>query len=176
MRLKKKQKEAVLAWIAEGLQTDEINTKAAEFKPPFVVTRQNVDQYRKSRKVDLQAIQKVDETNALTTGYALKEYRVMRLSQLAEVMSQDIFGGFLWTEQVKGVGSGDVAEIVEYEEFNKAEVDAYRGVLDDIAAETGGRVKRIEGGGEGGALQVIIEYANKNNTSEPTPSTTQDKE
>ena len=136
------------------MQTDEINARAAEFKPPFVVTRQSVDQYRKSRKVDLQAIKRVDEINALTAGYALKEYRVMRLSQLAEILAQDVFGGFLWTEQVKGVGSGDVAEIVEFEEFNKAEVDAYRGVLDDIAAETGGRAKRIEGTGADGAIVV----------------------
>jgi hypothetical protein len=42
-------------------------------------------------------------------------------------------------DQVKGVGSGDAAMIVDYEEFNKSEVDAYRGVLDDIAKEVGDR-------------------------------------
>lgn len=150
MRLKKKQKEAVLAWIAEGLQTDEINERAAEFHPSFSVTRQNVDQYRKSRKIDLEAISKVDETNALTAGYALKEHRVLKLSQLAELMERDIFGGFLWTEEVKGVGAGAAAEVVEYEEFNRAEVEAWRGVLDDIAAETGGRVRKTELTGKDG--------------------------
>jgi len=143
MRLRKAQKEAVLTWIAEGLQTDEINKRAAVFDPPFVVTRQNVDRYRKSRALDLKAIAAISETNALTAGYALKEHRVMKLSQLAEMLERDLMGGFLWTEEVKGVGSGDIAEIVDYEEFNRSEVDAYRGVLDDIAKETGGRKQAL---------------------------------
>ena len=146
----------MLAWIAEGLQTDEINSRAANFDPPFSVTRQNVAKYRKTRQYDLEAIQKVSEQNALSSGYALKEYRILRLSQMAELLAKDIFGGFLWTEEVKGVGAGPVAEIVDYEEFNKAEVDAWRGVLDDIAAEMGDRVKKVQGPGEGGAFEHII--------------------
>jgi hypothetical protein len=150
MRLRKKQKEAVLSWIAEGLSSGEINIRASTFNPPLQVTRQNVDKYRKTRAVDIKAISKVDETNALTQGYALKEHRVLKLSQLAELLAVDIFGGFLWTEQVKGVGAGTAAEVVDYDEFNKAEVEAYRGVLDDIASETGGRIKRIEATGKDG--------------------------
>lgn len=42
------------------------------------------------------------------------------------------------------LGSGPMSEKVEYEEFNKAEVDAYRGVLDDIAKEVGDRQKVVE--------------------------------
>jgi hypothetical protein len=154
MRLKKKQKEAVLEWIAEGLQTDEINQRAADFNPPFSVTRSNVSKYRSTRKTDLDTIKKVSEKNALSAGFALKEYRVLRLSQLAEMMAKDIFGGFLWTEEVKGVGAGAAAEIVDYDEFNRAEVEAFRGVLDDIAAEMGARTKKIEGSGEDGAILV----------------------
>lgn len=160
-RLKKSQKEALLSWIAEGLESGEINIRAAEFDPPFSVTRQNVDKYRKSRKLDLAAIMQINETNALTTGYALKEHRILKLSQLAELMERDIFGGFLWTEQVKGVGAGAAAEVVEYEEFNRAEVDAWRGVLEDLAAETGGRVKKLEGTGKGGALILRVVYEEK---------------
>ena len=149
-RLRKKQKEALLSWIAEGLESGEINARAAQFKPPFTVTRQNVDRYRKTRAIDLETISKVTETNALTVGYAVKEYRVLKLSQLAELLERDLFGGFLWTEQVKGVGAGAAAEVVDYDEFNKAEVDAYRGVLEDLAAETGGRIKKIEATGKDG--------------------------
>ena len=150
MRLKKTQKEAVLEWVAEGLQTDEINARASEFRPAFDVSRQQVDYYRKTRAQDIKAIKSVDELNALTTGLALKENRVSRLQQLAALMEKDLFGGFLWTDEVKGVGSGDIAEIVDYEEFNKAEVDAYRGVLDDIAREVGDRRIRqdVTSGGE----------------------------
>lgn len=157
MRLRKAQKEAVLAWIAEGLQSDEINARAASFDTPFSVDRQQVDYYRKSRAIDLQAIAKIDEKNALTIGYALKEYRVMKLSKLASLLEADLFGGFLWTEETKGVGSGDAAEVIDYDVFNAAEVAQYRGVLDDIAKEVSGRVQRQEmTGADGGAVTIRI--------------------
>jgi 5'-3' exonuclease len=139
MRLKKAQKEALLSWIAEGLRTDECNERAALFDPPFSVSRQQVDHYRETRKVDLAAIERAAQMDALTEGLALKEVRVSKLQQLAALMERDLFGGFLWTEEIKGVGQGAAAQIVEYESFNSAEVDAYRGVLDDIAKEVGGR-------------------------------------
>jgi hypothetical protein len=139
MRLEKAQKDAVLAWIAEGLQTDEINERAAEFDPPFHVSRQQVDYYRKSRKIDIEAITQSDEGDALRAGLALRSERVKKLKRIAALIEGDLFGGRLWLRQEKGIGSGDKAKIVEYEEFNKAGVDAYRGLLDDIARETGGR-------------------------------------
>lgn len=144
MRLKKKQKQAVLEWIGAGLPTNEINEKAATFKPPFNVSRQQIDYYRKTREIDIKAITAVDETNALTTGLSLKENRVIKLQQLAALMERDLLGGFLWLDQVKSIGAGPMSQVVEYEEFNKAEVDAYRGVLDDIAKEVGGRIQRTQ--------------------------------
>lgn len=160
MRLKKAQKEALLSWIAEGLQSDEINKRAAVFDPPFSVIRQAVDHYRKTRRLNIKDIQAISEKNALTKGYALKEHRVYKLSLLASLLEKDLFGGFLWTEDRKGVGSGDIAEIVDFEEFNKAEVDAYRGVLDDIAAEVGDRRKSVEVTGKNGGpveYKIILE-------------------
>ena len=82
---------------------------------------------------------KANEFDALTQGLAVKEVRVRRLQLLAALLEKDLFGGFLWLDQVKGVGAGTAAEVVEYEEFNKSEVEAYRGVLDDIAREMGDR-------------------------------------
>jgi hypothetical protein len=79
MRLKKKQKEAVLRWIAEGLQSDEINQRAAEFIPPFQVFRQQVDYYRRTRRADIAALVKVGEQDALTEGLATKGERVKKL-------------------------------------------------------------------------------------------------
>jgi hypothetical protein len=150
MRLKKAQKEQTLKWVAAGLQTDEINDKAATFDEPFEVSRQQVDYYRKTREADIRAIRSISENKALIEGYALKEHRVYKLSVLAALMEKDLFGGFLWTDQVKGVGSGDIAEIVDYEEFNAGEVVQYRGVLDDIAKEMGGRIQKtdVTSGGE----------------------------
>ena len=144
MRLKKKQKELVIKLVAEGLQTDEINEQAAEFKPSFSVSRQQVDYYRKTREQDIQVIRAVDEKSALVEGYANKEHRVYKLSLLATLMEKDLLGGFLWLDDLKGVGSGDVAQIVDFETFNSSEVAQYRGVLDDIAKETGGRVQKTD--------------------------------
>ncbi len=132
-----------LRWIAAGSKSDEINDRAAEFIPPFSVSRAQVDYYRRTREADIQAMIAAGEQDALSEGLALKGERVKKLKQLAALMERDLFGGFLWTEQVKGVGSGDVAQIVDYEEFNRGEVAEYRGVLDDIAKELGHRVQKI---------------------------------
>lgn len=134
--------------MVEGLQSDEINERAAKFVPPFSVSRPQLAYYRKTRKANIAAMLAAGEQEALSEGLALKGTRVTKLKQLAALLENDIFGGFLWLDQVKGIGSGDIARIVDYEEFNKGEVDAYRGVLDDIAKEMGHRKETVEHGGE----------------------------
>ena len=158
MRLKKAQKEAVIKWIAEGLKSDEINARAAEFIPPFAVSRPQVAYYRKTREVEIEALVRAGEQDALSEGLAVKAERIKKLKQLAALMEKDLFGGFLWLDQVKGVGSGDIATLVDYEEFNKAEVDAYRGILEDIAKEMGHRVQKQEiSGADGDALLIRVD-------------------
>lgn len=166
-RLKKKQKEALLLWIAEGLQVDEINQRAAKFKPKFQVSSRVVTHYRKSRQVNLQEIQQAAELDALTTGLALKDKRVEVLQKLADRMITDLLpadekSSLLWLDQAKTV----VNEKYTYKEFNKAEVDTVRGLLDDIASEVGGRVKRTDfttGGEKLNALspEQIVEKVNE---------------
>lgn len=156
--LKRRQKKALLQWIAEGLQSDEINARAADFDPPFNVSRQQVDYYRRTRRIDLEAIQHIDEQTALTEGYAVKGHRVYKLSLLAALLENDLLNGLLWTDDVKGVGAGAVAEVVDFEQFNKAEVDAYRGVLDDIAKEIGGRTSSVDLTSGGAPLNGPIIY------------------
>lgn len=121
------------------MQSDEINDRAAQFDDPFSVTRSQVQFYRDRRAVEIKAIQAAGEHDALTTGLALRTERVRKLQQLAALMEKDLFGGFLWTDQVKAIGAGKFTQIVDYEEFNTAEVQQYRGVLDDIAKEVGDR-------------------------------------
>jgi len=145
MRLKKGQKEALLQWVAEGIKSDEINERASNFKPPFSVSRAQVVWYRKTRKADIKAITKAGEKHAMEEGLAIKEIRLKKLKQLAALLEKDLFGGFLWVDDVKGVGSGTAATIVDFETFNKSEVDAYRGVLEDIAREMGDRKTIPEG-------------------------------
>ena len=140
-RLTKKQREALLSWIGEGLETDEINKRAASWKPRFHVTRQQVDHYRKTRTVNLEQIQQEDEDNALKTGFALREKRVTSLKQIATKLLEELTrekDNLLWTQNAKSIGFSRY----DYKEFNKAEIDALRGVLDDIAAEVGHRSKR----------------------------------
>jgi hypothetical protein len=144
MRLKKKQKEAVIAWVAEGLETDEINERAAKFKPPFDVSRPQVSFYRETRKADLSIIRAAGEFEALTEGFAVKANRVKALQSIANLMYRDLTTGFLWLDQVKALGSGEFMETVEYEEFNAAESKEFRGVLDDIAKELGHRKTIVE--------------------------------
>lgn len=142
MKLNKAQKEAVLRWIAEGLETDEINKRAAKFKPRFSVSRQQVDHYRDSRGIKLEEIREADETSALITGYALRENRVKDLQTLAGLLFGELTREIdhrRWMLRVKGIGSNDNFERVEEQEFNKAEFDTYRGILDDIAREVGER-------------------------------------
>jgi hypothetical protein len=156
MRLEKEQRNQLLEWVAAGLETGEINKRAAEFMPPFMVSRAQVDYYRKTRGVNLQNVLDSGQYDALKTGLALKEERVKRLTLLAALMEEDLFNGVLWTEDVKMIGSGPLQERVEFEEFNGAEVQQYRGVLDDIAKEMGGRVQRQEvTGADGGPIVVV---------------------
>jgi hypothetical protein len=140
MKLRKAQKEALLEWIAEGLQTDEINERAARFRPRFKVTRQQVDHYRKSRGVHLEEIKEQGETSALTTGLAIRENRVQALQLMADKIIADLFPendaeNKRWTNMAKTVAE----EQYDYQEFNRAQFDVLRGILDDIASEMGER-------------------------------------
>jgi len=146
MKLKKAQREAVLKWIAEGLESDEINKRAAKHKPRFMVSRQQVDHYRKTRQVKLDELKKSGEHNALNNGLSTVEARVALLQRLADTLTADLLtdgGHGFWLQQVKGIGSGEDFERVEYEELNTAELSQLRGVLDDIAQEMGDRKKTL---------------------------------
>jgi hypothetical protein len=159
MKLNKRQREQLLVWVAEGLDTGEINKRAAKFKPAFSVTRQQVDHYRKTRDVSIEEIKKKDETSALKTGLSLKENRVQLLHNLAELLRKDIFeNNLIWLAQAKGLGSGKNFERYDYQEFNTAEIAQLRGILDDIAAEVGDRIKKSEiTGKDGGPIPFDLD-------------------
>jgi hypothetical protein len=159
---KRTQKLALLTWVAEGLSTLEINERASKFSPAFAVSKQQVDYYRKTRQVQLQVIQSIDESKALTEGYASKEHRVYKLSLVAALLEKDILGGMIWVSDVKGVGAGPAAEVVSYDYFNKAEIEAYRELLADIAAEMGDRSKALAlTDPKGGPATLTVIYQDK---------------
>jgi hypothetical protein len=142
--LKKDQKVALLGWISEGLDSKEINDKAAVFSQPFTVSRQQVDYYRKTRHAKFNKLKEEYENKGLNEGLARVAVRVTKLKELAALLEKDLFNqDLIWLSDKKGVGTGTVAEIYDFEKFNKSEVDAYRDVLNDIAIEVGDRVTKI---------------------------------
>lgn len=157
MVLNKKQKEVLISWVAEGLKSDEMNKRAALFEPPFQVTRQQVDHYRKTREIDIEKLKQAGEFTALNTGLAIREKRVGLLQRLADKLVEDIFDNdLLWTDEVKGIGGAENFERIDYKEFNTAEVAQLRGVLDDIAAEMNERAKNLQHSGpNGGPIPVF---------------------
>ena len=83
--------------------------------------------------------------SALSTGLALPFKRVIQLKALADRLEREIFvEDNLWLEDVKQIGAGKSAEKVYLKRFNTNLVEQYRGVLDDLARETGGRIAKIE--------------------------------
>lgn len=145
MRLKKAQKEILLEWIAEGLTSAEVNARAADFDDPFEVSRQQVDHYRRTREIDIQEIIKTDEFAALNEGLSKKSERVKLLKRVAQRLTEDLLErDLVWVDMVKGIGSKEDFQVIEYEEFNAGEVAQLRGVLDDIAKELGDRKNAVD--------------------------------
>ncbi len=92
----------------------------------------------------------------METGYALPHERVKALQELGTV----IFGEMLersgrWLRDVKQIGSGETAQVIDIERFNAPGIEQFRGILDDVAKEMGQRVKRTElTGKDGGPIEV----------------------
>lgn len=63
----------------------------------------------------------------------------------------------LWVRDVKQIGGGEFARQVTIYRYNSQLVSDYRGVLDDIAKETGGRKSQHEiSGPDGGAIPLTF--------------------
>jgi hypothetical protein len=187
MKLNKRQKEHLLALVAEGLQSDEINLRAAKFKPAYSVSRQQVDFYRDSRRVKLDELKEASESQALRTGLALREMRVETLAQLGERLKRELLAdgdaGRLWLKREKAIGSGSATKFIDEEDFNLTGLNALRAVLDDIAKEMGERSygsfagESDEDGAEEGAegapaqaLTIKVEYVGGNSPDAPEPA------
>jgi predicted RNase H-like nuclease (RuvC/YqgF family) len=144
MRLTKKQKKFVLACVAEGLETPEINQRASRQKPPFEVSRQQVDFYRDSRGVRIEELKAADEVEALSSGFALRDERVRVLSQIAQLLHSDL------SQAIRSLEDG---------EFKEGEIRQLRGVFDDLAKEMGDRKTKLEHSSEDDKpLKILVEY------------------
>lgn len=106
----------------------------------------------------------IEQQKELQAQAAMREYlaldywRVKQLVDLADFLRDQIYeqgidGTFhnVWVPDVKQIGSGETVERVDIERFNPAIISEFRGVLDDIAKETGGRIKKNEFTGANGS-------------------------
>lgn len=84
---------------------------------------------------------KAEELRVMQEGFALRHERVKALNRLAGKLLSELDGDRLWVSEPKMIGAGNLAREVEIERFNTAELEQFRGLLDDITKETGERVK-----------------------------------
>jgi hypothetical protein len=105
----------------------------------------------------------------IQSGLALDYERVNELKRLGcflidQVYEQDEDGRHfnVWLRDVKQIGGGLHAKEVKLERFNAAIISELRGVLDDLAKETGGRRQNVDvtSGDEplqgGGGVVIIL--------------------
>lgn len=115
---------------------------------------------------ELERLKNERHQEIMQSGLALDHERVQALKELAaflvgeiekttQVQGKDgkIAEGErhrVWLPDVKQIGSGEFAERVDIERYNSAIFSDLRGVLDDLAKETGGRIARhdIKSGGK----------------------------
>lgn len=106
----------------------------------------------------------------LDDGYALAHERVQALKVLGQMLFAELTAegvdSRLWVTETKGIGGGENFKTVGLERFNHHEVEQLRGVLDDIAKETGGRKQKVEHTGEDGGPILIRELR----VHEPEPT------
>lgn len=89
---------------------------------------------------------------ALGAGLALDFERILELKDLFSRIKLEIDTNGLYYTDRKMSPKGDVVEV---ELFNRPMVDTLRGLLDDVAKETGGRKQKLEHSGpEGGPIKT----------------------
>lgn len=78
----------------------------------------------------------------LNSGFALPHQRVALLDELTRKVLSELDKRGMYGVRKKALGLGEDFQIINEEVFRKDEVRELRGLLDDLAQETGGRVSR----------------------------------
>ena len=102
----------------------------------WVLRASAYDQEREAEKSAIAA-------HVLRTGYANVHERVGLLDTLTRRLMDEMNDGALFLRRTKGIGYGEQYERIEERMYNHPLVDNIRGLLKDLAEETGGRTKRI---------------------------------
>ena len=113
--------------------------------------------------IDLETAKNERAREIMQSGLSLTHERVDKLKTLADFLDGQIFEQGeddeyhnVWLPDVKQIGAGEYAERVDIERFNSAIFEQYRGVLDDLAKETGGRVNKTDLTSGGEPLKDVV--------------------
>ena len=178
-RLTIEQRIAVYKWLGDGKTAVELRKLAAKFNPPFTLTDQTCVLYRKRMRAKYDNLVENAELPALTEGLAKSEERVKVLKALAERLMTDLLRKhnmsgeeFVWLKRLKGYGQGPQFFTQEYLEFNAGEIRELRGLLEDIAKETGGRTQAGDST-EKHKVEIEVVYANRRKSDSDSSDTAQ---
>lgn len=93
-------------------------------------------------------------------GLALDHYRVEELKGIFDRLKRELEANdALWLEDKKQLGKGEQMEIIDIVRYNTSLINDLRGVLDDLAQETGGRIRRTDVTSKGqqvGTQKIVI--------------------
>lgn len=128
-------------------------------------SRYNWSERAEAYDAQLEAEKTARAQEIMQTGLAFTHERVKELKELYALLKKQLYDRGedgtlhkLWVPDVKQVGSGSHAERVDIERYNSPLIGDIRGVLNDLAEETGGRQKRLEHehiGKAGGPIEFI---------------------
>jgi hypothetical protein len=144
-KLTNEQRETLLTWLAADYDSGLIVKWFSEKEWP-AIGRAALHYYREKYGILIDEIRKLRRDSAINTGLALKEERIARLAQHADILEaikwEPDERGRLWNEK------------------------AWRETLADIAAEVGGRKQSVAlTGADGGKVEIVVTYADKRDTS-----------
>lgn len=122
---------------------------------------------------DAKAAEAERRRQILESGFALDHERVAVLKELTETLVAELRGDRLWLKDKKSIvtgqepilnedgtaviGRASTYEVFDLEKPNQAWVQQVRGLLDDIAQETGGRVRKTQlTGKDDGPVEVEV--------------------
>jgi hypothetical protein len=111
---------------------------------------------RETERAEAEAAEEIRKE--MTTGLAAPHERTRLLKHIVSTLSQEFDEPEkLWLPDVKQIGSGEDAERVDIVRFNGSLVEQLRGGLDDLAKETGGRIRKAElSGPNGGEIPIKV--------------------
>jgi hypothetical protein len=119
-----------------------------------------IERRRQAEQVELDRQAAERRREVMQSGLALDFERVERLKRLEALLLLELADvdeqghpvalkpDSVWAPDVKQIGGGESAERVDIVRFNRAIFETVRGLLDDLAKETGGRKQQLTHGGE----------------------------